>query len=151
MRILRQRTYATIADNQAALERCLRDVVRAMDKYATIYGLAPEGEYEVSFEWDDSILTDRAQEMSERLELMSQGIISKAEMRQWYTGETEPQAKAAIKAIQDGVLEQNMEAMMQQMQVQSAQMAQMDLDNQATNPVPGNDNTPPKNPKGDAE
>ena len=151
LRILRQRTYATIADNQAALERCLRDVVRAMDKYATIYGLAPEGEYEVSFEWDDSILTDRAQEMSERLELMSQGIISKAEMRQWYTGETEPQAKAAIKAIQDGVLEQNMEAMMQQMQVQSAQMAQMDLDNQATNPVPGNDNTPPKNPKGDAE
>lgn len=151
LRILRQRTYATIADNQAALERCLRDVVRAMDKYATIYGLAPEGEYEVSFEWDDSILTDRAQEMSERLELMSQGIISKAEMRQWYTGETEPQAKAAIKAIQDGVLEQNMEAMMQQMQVQSAQMAQMDLDNQATNPVPGDDNTPPKNPKGDAE
>ena len=151
LRILRQRTYATIADNQAALERCLRDVVRAMDKYATIYGLAPEGEYEVSFEWDDSILTDRAQEMSERLELMSQGIISKAEMRQWYTGETEPQAKAAIKAIQDGVLEQNMEAMMQQMQVQSAQMAQTDLDNQATNPVPGNDNTPPKNPKGDAE
>ncbi len=151
LRILRQRTYATIADNQAALERCLRDVVRAMDKYATIYGLAPEGEYEVSFEWDDSILTDRAQEMSERLELMSQGIISKAEMRQWYTGETEPQAKAAIKAIQDGVLEQNMEAMMQQMQVQSARMAQMDLDNQATNPVPGDDNTPPKNPKGDAE
>ena len=151
LRILRQRTYATIADNQAALERCLRDVVRAMDKYATIYGLAPEGEYEVSFEWDDSILTDRAQEMSERLELMSQGIISKAEMRQWYTGETEPQAKAAIKAIQDGVLEQNMEAMMQQMQVQSAQMAQTDLDNQATNPVPGNDNTPPKNPRGDAE
>ncbi len=151
LRILRQRTYATIADNQAALERCLRDVVRAMDKYATIYGLAPEGEYEVSFEWDDSILTDRAQEMSERLELMSQGIISKAEMRQWYTGETEPQAKAAIKAIQDGVLEQNMEAMMQQMQVQSAQMAQTDLDNQATNPVPGNDNTPPKKPKGDAE
>ncbi len=151
LRILRQRTYATIADNQAALERCLRDVVRAMDKYATIYGLAPEGEYEVSFDWDDSILTDRAQEMSERLELMSQGIISKAEMRQWYTGETEPQAKAAIKAIQDGVLEQNMEAMMQQMQVQSARMAQMDLDNQATNPVPGDDNAPPKNPKGDAE
>lgn len=149
LRILRQRTYATIADNQAALERCLRDVVRAMDKYATIYGLAPEGEYEVSFEWDDSILTDRAQEMTEQLELLSQGILGKAEVRQWYTGETEAQAKAAIKAIQDGVLEQNMEAMMQQMQVQSAQMAQTDLDNQANNPVPGNN--PPNNPKGDAE
>ena len=149
LRILRQRTYATIADNQAALERCLRDVVRAMDKYATIYDLAPAGDYEVSFEWDDSILTDRAQEMTEQLELLSQGILGKAEVRQWYTGETEAQAKAAIKAIQDGVLEQNMEAMMQQMQVQSAQMAQTDLDNQASNLVPGNN--PPNNPKGDAE
>lgn len=135
LRILRQRTYATIADNQAALERCLRDVVRAMDKYASIYKLAPEGDYELSFEWDDSILTDRAQEMSERLELMAQGIISKAEMRQWYTGETEPQAKAAIKAIQDGVMEQNLEAMMQQMQVRSAGQLQTDLDNQANTPV----------------
>ena len=139
LRILRQRTYATIADNQAALERCLRDVVRAMDKYATIYHLAPEGEYELSFEWDDSILTDRAQEMQERLELMAQGIISKAEMRQWYTGETEPQAKAAIQAIQQEVLDQNMDAMMQQMQVQSMQMAQTDLDNQETVPVEAED------------
>ena len=135
LRILRQRTYATIADNQAALERCLRDVVRAMDKYATIYHLAPEGDYELSFEWDDSILTDRAQEMQERLELMAQGIISKAEMRQWYTGETEPQAKAAIQAIQQEVLDQNMDAMMQQMQVQSAMQAQTDLDNQEAVPV----------------
>lgn len=148
LRILRQRTYATIADNQAALERCLRDVVRAMDKYATIYHLAPEGEYELSFEWDDSILTDRAQEMTERLELMSQGIISKAEMRQWYTGETEPQAQAAIKAIQDGVLEQNLEAMMQQMQVQSAGQAMTDIDNQATEPVT-DENTLPTDATGD--
>lgn len=138
LRILRQRTYATIADNQAALERCLRDVIRAMDKYATIYNLAPEGEYEASFEWDDSILTDRAQEMTEQLELMSQGILSKAEVRQWYTGETEAQAQAAIQAIQDGVLEQNMEAMMQQIQIQGAQQAATDIDNQATNPVKPN-------------
>ena len=148
LRILRQRTYATIADNQAALERCLRDVVRAMDKYASIYNLAPEGEYELSFEWDDSILTDRSQEMTERLELMSQGIVGKAEVRQWYTGETEAQAKAAIKAIQDEAMQQNMEAMMNQMQVQSAMMARSDLDNQETNPVPPN---PKKGGKGDAE
>ena len=138
LRILRQRTYATIADNQAALERCLRDVVRAMDKYATIYKLAPAGDYELSFEWDDSILTDRAQEMSERLELVARGIIGKAEMRRWYTGETEPQAKAAIQAIQQEILNQSLDAMMQQMTVQTAQQAQTDLDNQAANPVPGN-------------
>ena len=123
----------------------MRDVVRAMDKYATMYNLAPEGEYELSFEWDDSILTDRSQEMQERLELLAQGIISKAEMRQWYTGETEPQAKAAIAAMQQELMDQNLEAMMQQMQVQTAGQAATDLDNEASNPV-----QPPEN-DGDAE
>ena len=163
LRILRQRTYATIADNQAALERCLRDVVRAMDKYATMYNLAPEGDYELSFEWDDSILTDRAQERQERLELMSQGIISKPEMRQWYTGETKPQAEAAIKAIQQEVLDQNMNAMLQQMRVQNQQQMATDLDNRETEPVePEKEeeeeneeavkkNKPPANGGGDAD
>lgn len=100
LRIIRQRSYATIADNQKALERCLRDVVRAMDKYADLYGLAPEGDYEVSFEWDDSIVTDMNQQLEERLALMSAGIIGKQELRQWYFGETEAQAAAAIEKLQ---------------------------------------------------
>jgi len=61
--IVKQRTYATIADNQRALEHCLRDVVRAMDKYATMYDLAPAGDYDLSFEWDDSIITDASQQL----------------------------------------------------------------------------------------
>lgn len=131
LRILRQRTYTTIADNQAALERCLREVIHAMDVYADLYNLAPAGEYEVSFEWDDSILTDRTQEMAERMQLMSQGVISRTEMRQWYTGETEAQARQAIEQIQNEAMQQNMEAMAMQM---GMQQDQMDLDGQATNP-----------------
>lgn len=100
LKIVRQRSYATIADNQKALERCLRDVVRAMDKYADIYKLAPEGDYEVSFEWDDSIVTDMSQQLEERLTLMSAGVFSKQELRQWYFGETEAQAAAAIEKLQ---------------------------------------------------
>lgn len=99
LKIVKQRSYATVADNQQALESCLKDVVRAMDKYATIYNLAPEGDYDVSFEWDDSILTDTEQQTQERLMLLNAGIISKAEFRQWYMGETPAQAKAAIEAI----------------------------------------------------
>lgn len=96
MRLLRQRSYATVADNQAALERCLRAVIRAMDKYATLYKLAPEGEYDVSFQWDDSIITDSEQMMNERMILMNAGVYSKAELRQWYFGETEIQAQEAV-------------------------------------------------------
>jgi A118 family predicted phage portal protein len=112
LRIVRQRTFATIADNQAALERCLRDVIRAMDKYASHYNLAPEGEYDVSFEWDDSIITDSAQQLGERLELMAQGILGKAEFRQWYLGETEAQAKKAIQSIQEEAAAQTVEALL---------------------------------------
>lgn len=111
LRIVRQRSFATISDNQKALESCLRDVVRAMDKFATLYDMAPEGDYEVSFDWDDSIVTDTEQQMNERLALMEAGIISKQEFRQWYFGETEAQAKAAIETLQQEQMEQ-MEAML---------------------------------------
>jgi len=100
LRIIQQRSYDTIADNQKALERCLRDVARAMDKFATLYQMTPEGDYDLSFEWDDSIITDRQQQVNERLTLLSSGLISKREFRQWYFGETETQARAAIETLQ---------------------------------------------------
>lgn len=112
LRIVRQRTYATIADNQAMLEVCLRDVIRAMDKYATIYKLAPEGEYDVSFEWDDSIITDATQQLGERLELMSHGLMGKVEFRQWYFGETEAQARAAIAKAQEEMINQTVDTLL---------------------------------------
>ena len=100
LKIVKQRSYATVADNQKALERCLRDVLRAMDVYATLYGLAPAGEWAASFEWDDSILTDVDAQLQQRLLLVNSGIMSKAELRQWYLGETEAQAEAAVAKIQ---------------------------------------------------
>ena len=101
LKILKERTYTTIHSNQMALERCLKDVLKAVDTYATIYDLAPDGEYDTSFEWDDSIITDTTQQLNERMELFSNNILSRVEMRQWYLGETEAQAIAAIKKIDD--------------------------------------------------
>lgn len=79
-----------------------------MDIYATVYNLAPAGEYDVSFEWDDSILTDTEQQTHERLLLLDAGIISKIDFRMWYFGETRSQAKAAIESLQ----QEQMESMM---------------------------------------
>ena len=101
LRIAKQRSYATVADNQKALERCLRDVLRAMDKYATIYRLAPEGEWEASFDWDDSVLTDASAQLQERLLLLNAGVIGKAELRRWYLGESKEQAEAALAAMRN--------------------------------------------------
>ncbi|MCZ9312806.1 MAG: phage portal protein [Methanocorpusculum sp.] len=101
LKINKQRSYATVSDNQQALERCLTDVIRVMDKFATIYGLAPEGEYEVSFDWDDSIITDASAQLTERLMLINAGLMSKVEFRQWYFNETPAQAQAALDALRE--------------------------------------------------
>ena len=101
LKLVRQRGYATVADNQRALEKCLRDVLRAMDRYASIYRLAPEGEYEAVFEWDDSVLTDVEQQLQQRLQLVQAGAMSRAELRQWYLGESEEQAQAGVRRARE--------------------------------------------------
>lgn len=97
--MLRQRTYETIKSNQESLERCLRDVIYAMDIYTTALHLAPQGDYDASFEWDDSVITDTNQQLNERIMLKNAGAMSAAELRQWYLGETPAQAEAAVQKI----------------------------------------------------
>ena len=101
LKILRQRSYSTNADIQAALEDTLKDVVYIMDILCSLYKVTPEGEYECSFEWDDSILVDIETELSKRLTLMQSGLSSKLETRMWYFNETENQAKLALQKVDD--------------------------------------------------
>lgn len=114
LKILKQRSYQTNADIQQAIETCLRDVIYIMDAYCDIYNLTPDGEYEVNFEWDDSIITDVDAELNKRITLMNNGLASKIETRMWYFGETELQAQEALmqinaenqRAVEDNLFEQ---------------------------------------------
>ena len=101
LKILKQRNYATNADIQTALEDALRDVVYIMDVYCILYELVADGEYDVSFEWDDSILVDVDAELGKRITLMQNGLASKVETRMWYYGETERQALEALAKIRE--------------------------------------------------
>ena len=114
LKILKQRSFATNADIQMALQDALTDVVYVMDVYCTLYDVTPPGEYEVSFEWDDSILVDSESELSKRITLMQNGLASKLETRMWYFGETENQARAAMMQIE----EEATQAMMQNAQAE---------------------------------
>lgn len=96
LKILKQRSYQTNADIQQAIEDCLQDVIYIMNAYASLYKITPEGEYDVNFEWDDSIIVDVDMELQKRITLMQNGITSKLETRMWYFGETERQAKEAL-------------------------------------------------------
>ena len=119
LKILKQRSYATNADIQMALQDALSDVVYVMDVYATLYEVTPPGEYEVSFEWDDSIIVDSESELSKRITLMQNGLASKLETRMWYFGETENQAKAAMMQIE----KESTQAMMQNVQAEQMKAA----------------------------
>lgn len=101
LRILKQRSYQTNADIQKAIQKCLDDLVYVMNALCDLYDITPEGEYEVSYEWDDSILVDVDTELGKRMTLMQSGIMSKEELRMWYMGETERQAREALLKVQE--------------------------------------------------
>ncbi len=101
LKILKQRSFATNADIQRALQRALEDVVYIMDVYCTLYKIVEPGKFDISFEWDDSIIVDTEAELSQRITLIQNNIASKLETRMWYFGETEAQAKEALKKIEE--------------------------------------------------
>lgn len=83
----KQRSYAAVLDIQKALENALEDLIYAMDVMCSIYSLAPKGEYETSYSWDDSLVTDRKAEFAEKFQLVQGEILGADEFRAWYTGE----------------------------------------------------------------
>ena len=125
LKILRQRSYAGNAEIQSTLEEVLKDTIYVANVYCDLYNITPNGEYDVSFEWDDSLLVDKETELNTRMALAQQGLISKVELRMWYFGETENQAKEALAKV-DAETQQNME---QQMAMQANQM-RMENENQ---------------------
>lgn len=122
LKILKQRSYQTNADIQASIEDTLRDVIYIMNTYCTLYEITPEGDYEVNFEWDDSIIVDVNEEINKRLTLQQNGLASKLENRMWYFGETEVQAREALLKID----EENQKAMENDMMMQSSQFGNSD-------------------------
>lgn len=99
LKILKQRSYSVNAEIQKALEDALKDLVYVMDIYCTLYEVTAPGEYDISFEWDDSILVDVETELGKRITLMQNGLASKLETRMWYFGETERQAREALNNV----------------------------------------------------
>ena len=147
MRILKQRSYATNCDIQAALEDALRDTVYVMDVYCTLYDITPSGEYEISFEWDDSIIVDSAEELQKRLDMLNAGLTSKVETRMWYFGETENQAKLALQQIEDekkASMETNIMAQQQLGEIGQGK----DFSGNNNNPGNNNANSTNSEPKG---
>lgn len=104
IRSSKQRKYVLVSSIQAALAHTFDSLIYAMDVYASLYGLAPAGDYEATYDWGDSILDDQEtkdKEFSRDLQLTSAGVMNPWELRAKYFNEDEDTAKAALPKMQD--------------------------------------------------
>lgn len=92
----KQRSYARVSNLQKSLQTALNDLIYAIDVWADAYQLAPVGDYEVSYNWDDSIITDTDKEFSQRLQLVSANILGRDELRAWYLNQPLEQAREEL-------------------------------------------------------
>lgn len=95
----KQRSYASVSQMQNSLEKALKHLVYILDVYCDLYELAPAGEYEVSAEWDDSIIVDTETEQRIRLQETNLGLGSKIDYLIWRYGLTEEQAQEKLDRI----------------------------------------------------
>lgn len=96
----KQRSYSTVSDIQTSLQNALEDLMYSVDTYATLYNLAPLGDYEIKFKWDDSIIVDSEAERARDLNDVRNGLMQKYEYRMKWYGEDEATAKEAVGAME---------------------------------------------------
>ena len=78
------------------LTLALENLLLAMNSLCDLYGLARDGEYNVSFSFDDGIVAEKREEFNERIKLLELGVIEPWEVRLWYLGEDENTAKEKL-------------------------------------------------------
>lgn len=95
----KQRTYATITDCQKALEDALENLLYAMDVWATLGSLAPQGKYTALYEFDDSIVTDHDSAFVQDSQAVGMSVMSKVEFRMRNYGEDEATARKMVAMV----------------------------------------------------
>ncbi len=95
----KQRMFVTIDSIQKALQHTFDNLIYAMDVYATLYNLAPAGDYEVTYSWGDSVLDDADAKEKERAndrQDVSMGVMNDWEYRAKWYGESPEEAKKML-------------------------------------------------------
>lgn len=96
----KQRSYATVSKMQENLQKALENLIYAMDVLTTLYNLAPQGNYEVSFNWDDSLIVDTEREQTLQMQEVNANLRSKLKYIMFRYGMTEEQAQEELDRIQ---------------------------------------------------
>ena len=100
-------TFTIVDDMRSNIEKGLEDFLYSANVLANAYNLTPQGEYEVSFDWDYSLLEDSQEAFAQLITANGKGIISNAEVRQFIkpdeTIEDSEKAVAEIKANEPNI------------------------------------------------
>ena len=93
-------TFTIVDDMRSNIEKGIEDFLYSANVLANAYNLTPQGDYEVSFDWDYSLLEDSQETFSQLITAQSKGIISEVEVRQWLKpDETLEDSQKAIEEI----------------------------------------------------
>lgn len=76
-------TFTIVDDMRTNIEKAMEDFYYACNVLANIYNLAPQGDYEVNYDWSYSLFADSQEEFSQLTAGVNQGVIEKAELRNW--------------------------------------------------------------------
>lgn len=76
-------TFTIVDDMRSNIEKGIEDFLYSANVLANAYNLTPQGDYEVSFDWDYSLLEDSQEAFSQLITAQSKGIVSEIEVRQW--------------------------------------------------------------------
>jgi len=94
-------TFTIVDDMRSNIEKGLEDFFYACNVLANAYGLSPQGEYELGFDWSYSLLEDSQESFNQMRMGVQDGVLSKIEERQWLKpDETLEDAEKAIKEIE---------------------------------------------------
>ena len=93
-------TFTIVDDMRSNIEKGIEDFLYSANVLANAYNLTPQGDYEVSFDWDYSLLEDSATVWNQLTTAEAKGIVSKVEVRQWLKpDETLEDSQKAIEEI----------------------------------------------------
>ena len=96
-------TFAVVTSARQSWEAAIADVAYAVDVLAEYFGLTPAGardQYEVTYDWDTSLVESSVEAFEQLSELQSRGAASKAELRQFVRGGSLEEAQQAVDEIQ---------------------------------------------------
>ena len=93
-------TFTIVDDMRSNIEKGIEDFLYSANVLANAYNLTPQGDYEVNFDWDYSLLEDSQETFSQLITAQAKGIVSEVEVRQWLKpDETLEDSQKAIEEI----------------------------------------------------